>query len=221
MKKLIKNLNKFVARKIYHVPKTVDLYFSKKIKKIIAEGYNHIPFSCVCNDVSIGLGTYFGESCVFVNTKIGRFCSIGPRVKVVCGRHPTSKFVSTHPFCYSKNCKVFKKNLSEQKFDEFKYTKNGYSVEIGSDVWVGSDVIILEGVEIGNGAIIGAGAVVTKSVPAYAIVVGNPAKIIRFRFEEEQINKLEKIKWWNWDINVIFGKLKVFDDIDIFLKNYE
>lgn len=73
-------------------------------------------------------------------------------------------------------------------------------MNIGNDVWIGRNVIVLPGVSIGNGAVVGAGSVVTKNVEKYSIVAGNPARPIRYRFTSEQIEKLEKIKWWDWDI---------------------
>ena len=80
-------------------------------------------------------------------------------------------------------------------FDEFA------PIKIGNDVWVGARAIILDGVTIGDGAIVGAGAVVAKDVPAYAVVGGVPAKVLRYRFEQAEIDLLEQLKWWNKDID--------------------
>lgn len=91
---------------------------------------------------------------------------------------------------------------------------------IGHDVWIGRNAIIFNGVHIGNGAIIGTGAVITKDVPAFAVMVGNPAKMHRLRFTPEQILKLEKIKWWDWDKPIIDQRLSDFYDIDVFLQKY-
>ena len=86
-------------------------------------------------------------------------------------------------------------------------------INVGNDVWIGNNVIVMPGVTIGNGAVIGAGAVVTKDVPPYAIVGGNPAKVIKYRFTEKQIEKLLEIKWWNWPV------WKVYDNIDLIENN--
>ena len=91
---------------------------------------------------------------------------------------------------------------------------------IGNDVWIGRGVRVLPSIRVGNGVIIGAGAVVSKDIPDYAVVVGNPAKIVRFRFTEEQINKLNKIKWWMWEKDVCLERLDDFKDIDKFIEKY-
>lgn len=74
---------------------------------------------------------------------------------------------------------------------------------IGNDVWLGANSLVLKGVKIGDGAVIGAGAVVTKDVPPYAIVGGNPAKVIKMRFDDETIGKLMQLQWWNLDLSII------------------
>ncbi|MDO8392273.1 MAG: DapH/DapD/GlmU-related protein [Actinomycetota bacterium] len=90
---------------------------------------------------------------------------------------------------------------------------------IGNDVWIGSDAIILSGVAIGDGAVVAAGAVVTKSVPPYSVVAGNPAGVLRLRFDERSIQRLLVVKWWDWDDAKIkqFLPLLLADDIERFL----
>lgn len=91
---------------------------------------------------------------------------------------------------------------------------------IGNDVWIGADVIIMGGVHIGNGAVIGAGAVVAKDIPPYAIVVGNPARVIKYRFDDDTIRKLQEMKWWFWPENKIKNSIKYMGDIDKFIEMY-
>jgi virginiamycin A acetyltransferase len=84
-------------------------------------------------------------------------------------------------------------------------------IVIGNGVWIGDSVIVLSGVHIGDGTVIGAGSVVTKSIPPYAIAVGNPAKVIKYRFDKEVIDVVSKIDWWNWDRNKLVKNLSLFE----------
>ena len=103
--------------------------------------------------------------------------------------------------------------------DERTYRES--KTKIGNDVWLGRNVIITEGVTIGNGAIAGAGAVITKDVPDYAIVAGIPAKVIRFRYTDSQIDALNKIRWWDWTDEQISERYNDFYlDVDDFIKKY-
>jgi virginiamycin A acetyltransferase len=116
------------------------------------------------------------------------YTSISSDVKIGLIAHPTD-FISTSPIFYAKRRGWVKNNL-------FQEDKKGFT-KIGNDVLISANTMILAGVNIGNGAIIGAGSFVNKDVPPYAIVAGIPAKIIRYRFTENQIKKLEDLKWWN------------------------
>jgi acetyltransferase-like isoleucine patch superfamily enzyme len=121
--------------------------------------------------------------------KVGAFCSFGADVTIFLGGEHRIDWVTTFPFN-----SLWK---SAEHFTGHPATKG--DVVIGNDVWIGFRAIILSGVTIGDGAVIAAGAVVTKDVPAYGIVGGNPAKLIKKRFDDETIQRLLKIAWWNWD----------------------
>jgi len=121
--------------------------------------------------------------------KIGSFCSFSTEVKIFLGGEHRIDWVTTYPFN-----KLWK---SAKAFTGHPSTKG--DVIIGNDVWVGHAAIILSGVTIGDGAVVGAKAVITKNVPPYGIVAGNPARLIKKRFEEDTIQRLLKIAWWNWE----------------------
>lgn len=149
--------------------------------------------------------TYISQNALINNTLIGKFCSIGPNLVCGWGIHPTNA-ISTSPMFYS-NQKQNGYSLSETtKIEETK------PIIIGNDVFIGMNVTILDGVTIGDGAVIGAGAVVSKNIPAYAIAVGVPIKIIKYRFDDITIAKLKEIKWWDWqDDNLIEIEQHFFD----------
>ena len=149
---------------------------------------------------NVGRQTYCASAPVVWNvsqTTIGSFVSIGSGVTIGNGQHPTD-FLSTSPYFYLDHLGF--KNDDMVSHNEYMYKA---PVHIGNDVWIGENVKISNGVTIGDGAIVGRCAVVTKDVPPYAIVVGVPAKILRYRFDEETIAKLLKLKWWELDDEVI------------------
>ena len=178
------------------------------------EGYNTIGTNTFF-DGSMGYGSYIGDNSR-VSAKIGRYCSIASSVETTLGTHPTKAWVSTHPSFFSLNNPSGLYYSETQRFEE-KTAQTG----IGNDVWIGCRAVILGGVKIGDGAIVAAGAVVTKDVPDYAIVGGVPAKVIRYRFSQEEIKKLLKIKWWDFSHDRIKSISEHFDDISEFLKNID
>ena len=179
------------------------------------EGSNLLAPNVVFKNSNIGFASYVGNNSFLYNTKIGRYSCIGPHVKIILGQHPMD-YVSIHPCFYSTRKQAGFTYVEKNKYDEFKYVDktNGISVFIGNDVWICADVKILEGVTIGDGAIVLPGAVVNTDIPPYSIVGGVPAKVIKYRFDEKNIDYLLELKWWNKDKKWIESNAKYFDDID-------
>lgn len=165
-------------------------------------------------NVEVGNGTYIEHNSIISYTKIGNFSSIGPNFFCGWGIHPTNG-LSTSPMFYSTNMQNGSALVIKNKIEERK------TINIGSDVFIGANVTVLDGVTIGDGAVIGAGAVVSKDIPPYAIAVGSPIKVIRFRFKDEQISALLRIKWWNFSEEDIVDVEKMFFDIQSFIDKYD
>lgn len=165
-----------------------------KIKdKSLSVNYEKYGFSV--GKYTYGYHQFFYEG---VNLdKIGNYCSIAERVTITGMNHPI-EYITTSPIIYFKS-RGFIKEDRDYLINKSKNKK----VVIGNDVWIGMNVTILPSVKIGNGAIIGAGSVITKDVPDYSVVVGNPARILKFRFSDEEIDLLNKSQWWDWSDDII------------------
>lgn len=208
VKQVLKTLNSIFVLKRNGINISPLAYYDDNC---VFEKNIYIDRFCNLHKVEINQFSYVGYGSFIHSCKIGKYCSIGGDVKIGLGKHPLT-FVSTSPIFYSNdNC--FGVKLAEQQ-----HFSESSEVIIGNDVWVGSNAIIMGGLCIGDGAVIGAGSVVTKDVPPFAIVGGVPAKIIKYRFEEEEINKLLEKQWWNWDFNEVTQNINQFTDVKRFLK---
>ena len=154
--------------------------------------------------------SFCGYNCEMTNVKIGSFCSIANGVIIGGGMHPID-WVSMSPVFYEGRDSV------KAKFSEHK-RENVLKTIIGHDVWIGQNCLIKQGVTIGNGSVIGMGSIVTKDVEPYTIVAGNPAKVIRKRFNNKIIESLEKSEWWNFNNNQLEYYAKYFKVPSIFLE---
>jgi chloramphenicol O-acetyltransferase type B len=177
--------------------------------------YNKLPYSQDPH-ITIGKHTYgityntislFKES---DSVSIGSFCSFAPEVRVVASGVHNIKAVSTYPLI---------SNLLKKGREKDTLTKG--PVKIGNDVWIGYRATILSGVNIGDGAVIGAGSLVTGDIPPYAIAYGIPARVVKYRFAQETINSLLRIKWWEWEEERIKEHLDDFyGNIDSFISKH-
>jgi len=165
-------------------------YSGSKIANTVFGKYNIVYNDVLMDSCVIEDHTYIQKRTTIFNADIGKFCSIASGVSIGPGVHKTDG-LSTHPVFYLYNVTLIKKFSDRDLFITSKRTT------IGHDVWIGEKAIVLDGVTIGIGAIIAAGAVVTKDVAPYAIVGGVPAKQIKFRFKESEIDSLLKSEWWN------------------------
>lgn len=161
--------------------------------QIILETPFRIYRNCHLRHFTGGAFSYISYETSFSLTKIGRYCSIGDKVEVL-GQHPTNTLSSSG---------LFYQSVFDDPFNmDFPMDYKPYSkiTTIENDVWIGSGVKIMEGVKIGNGAIIGAGSIVTKDVAPFSIVAGVPAKLIRMRFSDDVIARIQNLAWWEFNL---------------------
>lgn len=176
--------------------------------------------------VSLGAHSYVVSSDIEtyhspVHIAIGKFSSLAEKITFVCGlNHNYKNVVTTYPFDdifkeFEEYGKTYHRELiPSRRLD------NKYQIIIGNDVWIGRKATVLSGVKIGSGAIIGSEAVVGSDIPPYAIAVGNPARVVKYRFDEETIKKLMAVKWWNWDLDKICANVHTMYDVKNFLKEH-
>ncbi|WP_321471601.1 DapH/DapD/GlmU-related protein [Halarcobacter sp.] len=158
--------------------------------------------------------SYISEYTQIYNTFIGKFSNIAAQVRINPGFHPY-EMPCQHHFLYRKGMYGFGED--DKAFFNFRKVQK---VIIGHDTWIGHGAVIMPGVKVGNGAIIGSNAVVTKDVPPYAIVAGVSAKILKYRFSKDIIDKLEEIAWWNWSHEEIKERIDDLKDIRTFIYKY-
>lgn len=147
-----------------------------------------------------------------LSVSIGKFCSIAAGCKILLGADHKSNCLSTYPFGH----------MGKWKVKSLVHPISKGNIIIGNDVWICNNVTILSGITIGDGAVIGANSVVGKNVPPYAIVVGNPAEVKKYRFTEDQIDKLLTIQWWNWSDKRIQENVDIImsENIDKFIERH-
>lgn len=166
---------------------------SNLLKSKLGE-YVAVNRNCVLDKSEMGFGSYINQNTTLKNAVVGKFCCISWNVCLYGGSSHNYGAPSMYTAYHWKH--IFGESVEKTGEEKSKTT-------IGNDVWIGNGAIVINGVSVGDGAIIGAGAVVTKDVPPYSVVAGVPAKVIKKRFSDDVIERLEKIQWWNWPLSTI------------------
>src|ERR1700733_5137114 len=205
-----------MAGKKLSVAPTIDP--SANLKDVRLGAYTEVGARTILQEVTMDDYSYVVNDAQITYTTIGKFCSIAAMTRINPGNHPMHRATQAH-FTYRASA-YFPGEHDEAEF--FKWRKS-HRVHIGHDVWIGHGAIVLPRRNIGTGAVIAAGAVVTKDVPAYTIVGGNPARPIRRRFPEAIADRLARLPWWDWDHGTLRAALPDFKKLEIeeFLEKYE
>lgn len=202
------------------IPESARLYFRAEVKgseikemRIVGDNsrvresllgeYVSIDRNNLVMGSCVGRYTYTGPFDMIFNAEIGSFSSISYGVTIGPPEHDYER-ISTHPFLHNGRYGILDEN------DLLEVSKFNKPCTIGHDVWIGCNATILRGVTVGCGAVIGANALVNKDVPPYAIVGGVPARIIKYRFEKDIIEKLMTLEWWNWNVEKIRNNRHIF-----------
>jgi phosphonate metabolism protein (transferase hexapeptide repeat family) len=205
-----------MAGKILSVEPMVDLTASLRDSRLGA--YCEVGARTILHEVTMDDYSYVVNDAQITYTAIGKFCSIAAMTRINPGNHPMHRATQAH-FTYRASAYF----PGESDDAEFFAWRRSHNIVIGHDVWIGHGAIILPGRNIGTGAVVAAGAIVTKDVPAYTIVAGNPARIIRRRFPEDISDRLAQLAWWDWDHEMLRRALPDFRKLSVedFLTKYE
>ncbi|WP_027525703.1 chloramphenicol acetyltransferase [Bradyrhizobium sp. Ec3.3] len=180
--------------------------------------YCEVGARTILREATMGDYSYVENDSQITYTTIGNFCSIAAMTRINPGNHPMHRASQSH-FTYRASA-YFPNESDEAEFFDW---RRQHQVQIGHDVWIGHGAIVLPGRNIGTGAVVAGGAIVTKDVPAYTIVAGNPARIVRRRFSDDIAGRLARLAWWNWDHEGLHAALPDFRKLTIedFLSKYE
>lgn len=213
--------------KNYIIAKKLGIKYFKNNKvgnlKRIVIAKNSIIYNCdISGDIIINNGCNLNNSILRGHINIGKYTSINGPATLIYAKHNSIEIGNYCSIAHNvtimeffHNTKTLSTSFLHKKIKGKSSNLDTWSkgsIKIGSDVWIGTGSTILSGVSIGNGAIIGSNSVVNKDVPSFAIVAGNPAKIIKYRFDNKLIEELEKIKWWEYDLDALQSIKKILSE---------
>lgn len=171
--------------------------------------YTEIGPRCIVGETSFGAYSYVAQDAEIIYARIGNFVSIASHVRINPGNHPMDR-ASQHHFSYRASAY----GLGGDD-DAFFAWRRAHGVEIGHDTWIGHGAVIMPGRRVGIGAVVGSGTIVTHDVPDYAICVGNPGRVLRYRFPEPVREALKRIAWWDWSHEALKIALDDFRNLSI------
>jgi phosphonate metabolism protein (transferase hexapeptide repeat family) len=205
-----------MAGKMLSIEPTVDP--TAKLKDVRLGAYCEVGARTILQEVTMDDYSYVVNDAQITYTTIGKFCSIAAMTRINPGNHPMHRATQAH-FTYRASA-YFPGESDDAEFFEW---RRAHHINIGHDVWIGHGAIVLPGRNIGTGAVVAAGAIVTKHVPAYTIVGGNPARTIKRRFPEAVASRLTELAWWDWNHEALRSALPDFRKLTIeaFLEKYE
>ena len=189
---------------------------TSQVKNCTFGAYVEVGDHCVLEETYLGDYTYFFGGNDVIYSEIGKFNSIATGVRINPVQHPAKFRAAAHHFTY--RCSHYGLGPDDGILIEWRSRSR---VKTGHDVWIGHNAVVMGGVTVGDGAVIGAGAVVTHDVAPYEIVGGVPARHIGWRYEEDIIAALRRIRWWDWSHEELSARLRDFDDVVSFCKTYD
>jgi acetyltransferase-like isoleucine patch superfamily enzyme len=187
--------------------------------RTILAGRNRLCEGADVRSTALGRASYVGVDSVLPRCEIGSWCSIGPRVRLIVGDHPSRGFVSSHPAFFSSRAQAGFTFVTADRYTEFRYADSARQLFaiIGHDVWIGDGARILAGVTIGTGAIVAAGALVARDVAPYTVVGGVPARVLRRRFDDQTAECLLQSRWWEKSDDWLREHADLFGDARLLL----